>query len=182
MIRTKQCKYNIECKCNNVIEYSYTLPTQNSWVIFPLTQPQVAKQPQIKLLVTSEHSTFWTFVLSGFQMVWSCDQADHLNTGHFRPEKSNFLSGDSTTGQVWTIWIQDLSGIQIVTVLLSWHFALKHCFSKITEFKNRSRTPLTSTTWTTKTWPRWTRPCPTSSGPSARRSRQGSGRRRWWTA
>ena len=29
-IRTKQCKYNIKCKCNNVFEYNHTLLTQNS--------------------------------------------------------------------------------------------------------------------------------------------------------
>ena len=28
-IRTKQCKYNIKCKCNNVFEYNHTLLTQN---------------------------------------------------------------------------------------------------------------------------------------------------------
>ena len=110
MIRTKQCKYNIECKCNNVIEYSYTLPTQNSWVIFPLTQPQVAKRPQIKLLVTSKHSTFWTFVLSGFQMVWPCDQADHLNTGHFRPKNSIFCLVFRPPFENRTIPQQDMFG------------------------------------------------------------------------
>ena len=29
-IQTKHCKYNIKCKCNNVVEHSYTPLTQNN--------------------------------------------------------------------------------------------------------------------------------------------------------
>ena len=73
----------------------------------------------------SEHLTFQTLFWSGFQMVRSRDLADLSNITHFRPQNRPFLSGSQTpiqntdhvqTRHVWTIWIPDMSGIQMVTL------------------------------------------------------------------
>ena len=50
-------------------------------------------------------STFGT-LFSGFQMVWSYDWVDPLNTGHFLHMKQTFLSGF----QNQTIWQPDIIG------------------------------------------------------------------------
>ena len=85
---------------------------------------------KMTLQLPSESRTpeYWIVWVSGIQMVKSHDLADHSNTKHFGPWTGFFQSGfqtiiwildHSTTGHKFTIWIPDLSGIQMVTVFES---------------------------------------------------------------